>query len=657
MGDNSHSFAKQNMLRLAIDFAAAFGVLILVYSALAVNFHQDGGRDWDQFQAEHLLARTSILEHGELPFWMPHRCGGHDSFADPQSTWYSPFGLLVLVFDFPVGARLFVAFCAMFGAFGALQLCWHVRFSRSAGLLVAIIIFLSMPTALYSAGGIPNFCFGLAVLPWLIFFIHSGSNWSAMMAGLLLAFDLYCGDPSHLVWHSLFLLLLGISLASIRRLWRPLKSVLLTGAFAAVFGAPKMIPMLLMMLEHPRPVPVYAWGANSPRITYHAFLHRDIPPFFERPTGNFFALLPSGELASINFLTPETEAELLRDTTVNWVNIGCYIGWIVVALSTLGAFFYLSRWFRRCRTSVSLERESSEALGHRSLSSLLLALIISSLVYYWLSLGENVTPSAWVLLKKLPVFRSLDHPGILLIYSLMPIALLAAVGFDWIASRARQKIKKRSLAVFLGLIHVAVFVDLHLPARDLYPYSFCERKLDFTSNSPKFIQHSFEDPLPYCTYFGPPVTPFVRAGKGNLKGYFAIEIESGVIPIGDAEYRGEVFFLESGSGTIDDEQFTARHIRFSCDHSSDATVIINQNWNAGWQVIRPVKARITRHHDGRIALGMPSGSHAVELCYTPLGLFSGILVFIIGLPALICAIVSVQRRKTREPGITENTSE
>lgn len=650
MADNKRrSHDRVELERFLIDVAVALAAGVLIFTALGVDVDKDGGRDWDYFQADLMSARASILDNGQLPFWMLYRSGGHDAFADPQSAWLSPFGLLVLLCDFPIGARLYLAFCGSFGVLGMMRLCRHLGFSRPAGLLTSIIVFLSLPCALYAAGGIPTFTVGLAVLPWLILLVDSRSDRAAMLAGALLAMGLYCGDANHFVFHSLFVLVLAVLLAALGRHWRPIRSVLVTGVSAAVIAAPKAIPMLLFMLAYPRLVPEPAESGNMLahlQLTYHAFLDGDAP-FLEVPQGEFVCLLSTGKLVSVNSLTDEERGQVLDGSQRDWVNFGSYVGWTVIRLAAVGLAVCLWLVARRFCGSKSRHHENKRGSVRQPFNDLLpyqdqawvliASLILSGVVFYWLSFGVNITPSGWRLLKRLPVFSSIHDSTRLMMYLLIPIAVLAAVGMESVTAFVQKKLSKIAAVLFACAIVSLVMFDLHSAARTVYAIAFCETQVPLVLESTGFAQHTWvwSREMGVSTRYGPPVTPFVRAGKGAVNGYGALSLKSQAIPVSSNSYQGEVFFFEDGAGSIKDEKFTSREITFVYAAPESATVIINQNWSRGWKVSFPPEAQVGPHSDGRIALKLPAGASAVKLRYTSPGLFLGVLVFAIGAPILL----------------------
>ena len=643
------------------NIALAILVSFLVFSALWGNLDLDGGRDWDEFQADLLSARRSILEEGEPPFWMPYRAGGHDALADPQSLWLSPLGILVLFLGFPFGVRTFIALCAGFGAFGALMLARRLGLSRSGGALLASVLFLSTPTALYTAGGIPQFVLGLAILPWLVILIEKSTRWSALLCGAILALDLYGGDVNHFIFHALFLLVFAVSLAVIKSRIRPLLSLTVAGVSALVFSAPKFVPVCFFAVENPRQMDaviavenprqmgeVIGRGGLTPGLLLHILLDSNGISMLEKPFGEFVGMTMSGDLVSLHYVPTHVLTKVVPETVVDWINVGAYMGGGIVVLSTIGFLFLAAEVRRRIihnmrsskrhgnswdNSSVLLLTETPESNLKKQSFSIVLALAVPALLFLWLSFGRNTTPSAWAALQQLPVFSSLRHPARLLIYFLLFFSVLASFGLEWIRSLGSRYLGPRVAWAVAWVVVVLIAFDVHVPSRRAFALTFCEEPIYLPTDG-NFIQQSWH--LPYgTTWYGPPVTPFVRARKGIVNGYCAVPTPRAAVPMGTPNYRGEAFFLEKGNANVSGLLVTARRIEVFYETVQEGVLIVNQNWTKGWRAVGPAGAEVFKHNDGRIAIKVPPGNGSVELCYTPPGLFLGFLLLVLGTPLIL----------------------
>ncbi|MEZ6186384.1 MAG: carbamoyltransferase HypF, partial [Planctomycetota bacterium] len=439
-----------------LDLALVLLAALLVGSALAPDGPAWGGRDWDQFETDLLSARRSLLEEGELPLWMPYRVGGHDAWADPQSLWCSPLGLLVVLCGLRWGVCLAFALGAAVGVAGLQRLGRELGLGAAGRNLPGVALILSSPLALYAAGGIPTFVAGLALLPWLTLAVLRPEPRWALAGGALLALDLYAGDVNHFLYHALFLALLGGALALATRSPRPLRQVALLAVAAFVCAAPKLVPTALLARDLPRAVDSASRGALTPGLAARALLDRDAAPrLVARPYAEFVALTRDGRLA--NRERPAAPEELLPGTAVDWVNVGHYLGYATLGLALLGAVWLAGWGDPRRRRQLGALAAAAAALG-------------------WLACGSNPPLSAWDALHRLPVFGSTRSPAKLLLYPAFVLVLLGGVGLDRLARRLREtpRVSPGARRALLGLALGLVLLDVHPPARATYRAAYCE---------------------------------------------------------------------------------------------------------------------------------------------------------------------------------------
>lgn len=635
------------------DLTAGAFVFFLIFAAMWGNFHLDGGRDWDQSQADMTSASRALLEENEWPFWMPYRSGGHDAFADPQSLWLSPMGLLVLVFGFPVGARLFISLAAGFGAIGASVLAKNLGLGPMGRWLFATVLFLSSPVALYTAGGIPQFVLGLAILPWLLLAVEKNTRKTALAAGLLLAVDLYGGDINHFVFHSLFLFLVAACMAMARRTLKPTRWVIIVAISAFVLSAPKFIPTGLLAYENPRKIDIVSHEPGlTPGLIYKALTDGKIASCMEKHHGELLIASDSGELASLAYASEEQirRAALL----VVWINAGAYVGMGVLLLALVGgvgAVAIKMRGNKRPHTAPSQPSIAAKAAGRGidpRLCSFAAALFLPTLLFFWLSLGVTVTPSAWVLLHELPVFSSLRSPPRLLYYVLPLTGILAASGLEQIGRHISKFFGEKPARAMVAVILALIVADVHMNTRPTLGQAFCEPpvKLDVQQK----FRHYHWELEPDRTWYGAPVTPFARAGCGVVNGYGVLPFRKSAVPVSSDKYRGEIFFADATSGTVRRYRFTARYIEVACETQTGGQLVVNQNWAEGWRAVSPADATVEPFPDGRIVVSVPAGCGHVLLRYTPLGLFWGCTVFLIGAPLLVCFFLLSGRPSHRDNG-------
>jgi hypothetical protein len=347
-----------------------------------------GGRDWDKFESDLISATRSLKVEGELPLWMPYRKGGHDALADPESLWASPLGVLALVCGRPVGIRLFAVLCAAGAALGVVALGAFLGVRRRARCASGVLYACGPLLGLFTAGGVPTFMLGFALLPWLVMTVLEGSRRSLLLAGGILALDLWGGDVNYFLYHSLFVVVLVGWRAVAARRARLLLGLAIVFPTAVCLTGPKLIPVYLFSQEIPRRTSGEGRGAMTPALLGHALLNRDAVRFVERPYHEFVTISLEGDLVH-----GEPLERVRPETAVDWIHIGGYLGLAGTGLGLWGLL--LLAWPR-----VARQRRRGFT-----------AIVVASTLFLWLSCGANAQPSAWNLLHSKPLFSSLRSPA------------------------------------------------------------------------------------------------------------------------------------------------------------------------------------------------------------------------------------------------------
>jgi hypothetical protein len=120
-------------------------------------------------------AAMSVLQHGELPLWDPHYCGGLYALGTPQSRFASPFFLLSLVFGAQRAAPLIAFLLLMLGMEGTFRLVRPHSGGAIGPLLAAPLLALQGMFAVSYFNGWVNF-FGFELLPWVMVGVASAGR-------------------------------------------------------------------------------------------------------------------------------------------------------------------------------------------------------------------------------------------------------------------------------------------------------------------------------------------------------------------------------------------------------------------------------------------------------------------------------------------------
>ncbi|HZL99044.1 MAG TPA: hypothetical protein VFD43_02230, partial [Planctomycetota bacterium] len=413
--DGARSSRRERLTALLLY--VVMGVVLL--HGTWADFGNLGGKDWSRFLGQAQAELSSLRDHGEFPAWNPWRAGGQVSFAQPQSMFLSPVTPVALVTGANAAFKLWILPLFVIGAMGMYTLAGRLGLCGVAQLVPGAVFFGSSVFPLYVTGGLPNWLFGMALLPWL-FVAHRRSledrryvvAAAAAYAGLL-----WCGSIHHFLY---FPLLFGLDAALLslqRRGLRPLVVTACWGLAGAALAAVRLVPIVELFREYPRVLSghgSFVPPALLPRLLFGA----ELPDL----RGGAGGLLLSGGSA------------------VYWINCGAFVGWAAGLLALLAVL-----------------RSPRRAAGP----------LLVVVVFAWLAMGSGIRPSLWDGLHRLPVFSSMHGPERFMLLVAFALALLAGLGFGvveqalrrWSASRASPR-RDAPAGAALGALLAAVVLPL-----------------------------------------------------------------------------------------------------------------------------------------------------------------------------------------------------
>ena len=549
------------------------------------DFDRLGSRDWSAVQGQAQAELTSVLDYGQFPAWNPWRNGGQVGFAQPQSLFLSPVTPVALVTGIVPAFKLWLLPLFVIGALGMHALAGRLGLRGAARLVPGAVFFGASMFPLYLAGGMPQWLFGMALLPWLALAHRRSAEDSRFVAAAAAAYAglLWCGGVHHFVFFPLLFALDALVLAVQRRGLRPL---LATGAWmlaGVALAAVRVVPMLDVFREYPRQlsgrgewIPL----ALLPRLLFEG------PPvdLMGRSDGHF----------------------LFGGSAIYWFNCGAFIGWGAGLLAL-----------------VAVLRAPRRTAG----------LLLIALVFAWLALGSGIRPSLWDALHRVPVFGSMHAPGRLMLLVVFPLALLAGAGFgavdetlrrlssSWTAARARAA--SRVLAVvLLG----AVIVPLLVVNRSIDDSAF--RAPPPPGLLPPTLLAPGTPPAPFrqAAFVGGDVPPDQRTyesvlrNAGNLAARSDLPFSYAAKTEGQRGYRGEHYLL-AGHGQIV-AQWTPNRVRVTGELTADDRLVINQNFFPGWRAAGTAAGEC-EPHEGLLSLPLPAGRHDLVIEFAPASIPAG----------------------------------
>jgi hypothetical protein len=556
--------AAQAASWLILTVALAYAMKPFFTDLQTFAFH-----DWDSHAAYRYIT-VLALRHGEGPWWHPYISGGYPAwgYVEGATNFVSPYLPIYLLFPVEIALRLETAGSALTGLAGAYLLT--SRFTRSAALraLVAVLFALNGRWALQMTAG-HTWHMRYALLPWvfLVFDIaveRRQLRW-AVYGGMIMALMIYMGGIYPAPHTALMLGVYALVVSVLYRSLQPLIALAVTGATAAGFAAPKLLPMFDTMGRTPRTI-------NSPETVdisqLLVMMTEHNQPFYGKP-----ASVP----------------------VHGWHEYGIYIGWVGVAVLGIGMLFA-----RRPRGQ---------------------AFRVAGLIALLLGMGSFHPNAPWPLLHGLPMFSSQWVPSRYLypMVLLLALAFVSAVG-PWF-DRLIYKRRWLDLAMLAPVMLVAF--DLADVAKSTMAITFHLLPPDEIPKSAEFHQElrspfQYKNPDPHAES----VLLAMFANIGVVQAYGTPLFGGGhATPKGSPDYRGEAY-LSDGTGEARIVGWTTNSATVEVSGASPgALVVYNQNADPGWSAA----GRAALEWKQLVAAPVPpGGSGRIVFRYYPRGLNLGL---------------------------------
>lgn len=510
-----------------------------------------GGHDWDQMETHRELVVKTMLDYHQFPFWEPYACGGHPNWGgfESGSMIVSPWLPAYLWAPLPHALRVEVWGSALISAVGTWLFAG--RFSRSpAARALAVVVFaVSGRWALQITQG-HTWHLSYEWTPWALYFYDRavGADPSRgpprlrdlVLCGASIAMMVYTGGIYPLPESVFVIAVYGLLLAATMRSARPVLVGLACGAFAFGLSAPKLLPMLEVMMRFPR-------------------------------------LIESREVADlqglIEILTSQDQDATSSHAGVNqwgWHEWGMYVGWTVVALLIVGCL---------------VARGTRES-----------PLKWTGLLCFVLGLGAFDPHAPWTLLHKMPVFSTQHVPSRWMYPGLLLLVVVSGAAFDRVVRRTGWARAWIEMAALAGVAWIAL--DVGKVAREPVRHMFYEAMPHVADSTGPFrTEEHMPASLGAQMDWSPPSLPAVLANIGTIDcgtfppfhNYWRHPGPNGIPApgmgarsIGDREYHGEAFIAE-GTGTASIVKWTPNEMTVQVHGAKPGDhVLLNQNWDPGW---------------------------------------------------------------------------
>lgn len=531
--------------------------LIIVLAPLAIMgyFFPTGDlgiADWDLYVSLHDSYRKALLVYHTFPFWDPYPCGGTAGLGDPEFPVFTPTFLLVLLFGSSMGLRLDIVLSIIIGAIGMLVLARKLGRSVEAGLIASFAVAFGTVNLIESTEGHVNIMAWMWV-PWILWawLLVYEKKIKPLVCGIFLALTFLGGGVYLLIYTTLAFVVLTLM---VRRHREAFLASLYSGLWGVGLVSFKLIPVVYWL---------------------HQFTDRVyVPSSYTLPW-----------LVDILFGRYLHGSTVILNQSSGWHEYGAYIGYGVLVLALIGLAGSRQRVIR--------------SLGIATV----LALCLSTL-------GPFLAP----LLDHIKFFPRSNLSRVIL-FAVIPLALLASFGMDRLASRI-PRYGKTIMVVIIGIVAIDI-ISL--------TYQISEQAFVLPHVMP------LVSPAPFPIAYTP--DRYDQAGQGSrttrtVDAYFAgygteaycsvLGPKSAVRTVYDQGDNGIVSAL-SDRATVLLVSWNYNKVVVHVDTPVPTQIVLNANYADGWKA-NGAPATIVSN---RIAAFVDSGSHDIAFEYHAPGLLLG----------------------------------
>jgi hypothetical protein len=557
-----------------------------------------GWQDWDQFTFRYETSRVALLRDVQWPVWNPYADGGTVLLAHPHSPVLSPWYLVTLALGAPLGLRVQVVLMMALGSIGMAALLREFGAGRVAGLTAGIVLMMSAHFVLHITEGHLEWT-ALGVMPWVVLGVWRAVTvpltgvgrgpliWSAAWFASAITLGAVYISAVYVPFITAWMAFESVR----RRRITPLVAWAMVAVLAVGLAGAKLVPMTQFTSAYPR----------SPEST-------------QRTTLKAIAIGVTAPDQATRYAdyrgTKDGEGDLSLMPMDWWAfdlefhEYGAYPGLIGMLAIIVGVATTARRWW---------------------------PLYAAGAMLAWMMLGSTATPDLWALVRRLPLYEQLQVPSRMLAGLVFVAAVAAGFGMDVI----------RRWRVVPWVLCALLYCELAVMGHSLLTQIFRVPPITLTAYS-DFAQRPAP---PEATTLVPGTMksvmyPRLRANWGAVDGYENMSVPTGrVLTTADPGYRGEVY-VSGADGQVSVESWTMGRVKARVRTDAAASVIMNQNFDAGWHVT-------TNHHDGTVTetpaertadglIGAPveAGASVVEFHHWPRGLTVGL--WISALTLVVC---------------------
>jgi hypothetical protein len=398
--------------------AALVGIVVFLFWRALFTSDMLYFRDIFNYSYPHARFIHEICRRGQLPYWNPFLNWGQPLLANPNTLFFYPFTILIVLLPIDVAYPLHYAFHFSIAALGAYLLARQWGQSRLAAFFAASVFAFSGPVL--SLGNFYNFIACAVWIPWALLFTDKAIESRSFRPWLLLTgvftLQFLAGEPLTLMTtFGLSTLYALYRKGNFRRPWaganlRILGYFFVSGCLMMALAAIQFFPSLALLSNSRRGI-----GLSYYQSTYWSFhplllLEVLIPQFFGSPFG----------------------------TPTPWKTV----------LNFWSAPFFLSFFIGPIPLIFALVGLARSRGAHRTFAGW------SAVVLFLLALGR-FTPLYELTLAVFPPLRLVRFPVKLLIPTTMFLGILGGWGFDALRDPATDFLRRRQrLLIPLAVVFV-----------------------------------------------------------------------------------------------------------------------------------------------------------------------------------------------------------
>ncbi len=564
------------MKKLVIPLAFFSLLTLALLSPILSNITYWGQHDWDQHFLYHGTAELSIKKFHQFPLWNPFYCGGNPYIANPQTPILTPFFFLLLIFGTVVGLKIQALVYFFLGLLGMYFLAKELKITGYAAFIPPVVFMMSSWYALRVLVGHTTF-FPFALLPWAVYFYLKSYKEKHYL--IFMAFTLACmflaGGVYPLLFSAVFLGLYALFDTIELKKAKPLILLAIAAILVVSFSAIKLLPMIEFTT---------ATGYKIDDKEYHTY-GLFAKGLFERNQNIEQQNEIIGRSASIP--TDQLQSASVEGRVPwGWHEYSAYLGIPAFLLFLLAFLKFKENW----------------------------KLILLSLIFMLLALGNVALVPIWNVLKLLPFFSSVHLPSRFIIMFVFCAAILAG--------KAAQDTKfLRNKVILIGLILI-ITLDMLLVARPVLSGTFPIRPFDINTYEYGEYKQIYVDSLVVIGQY-----PNMLQNLGTWNCYERIHLKQRSIPElldvagKNPNFIGNAYFLETNE-SFDFSYFSPNRLEVEFKTNATRTLVINQNYYAGWKA----KNKQAFSQNGLIAVTVNPSETKAAFYYWPNSFVIGLLV-------------------------------